>query len=323
MCTALNVTGSQHLFGRNLDLDCSYGEQICITPRNCPFVFRKMGQMPSHYAMIGMAAVVEGMPLYYDAANEHGLCMAGLNFPGNACYYPEKEGMDNVTPFELIPWILGRCKTVAEARKLLNRLNLADISFSPALPLSPLHWIISDREQSIVLETVKDGMQIYEAPAGVLSNNPPYPYQQFQLNNYRSLNAATPENTFGRQELAVYCQGLGALGLPGDVSSMSRFVRMAFNAQNARWQQEELADVGQLFHLLGSVEMIDGCCRTDSGHWDTTVYSSCIHGSSGRYYYTTYGNRQISCVDLHKADLEGKALYTYPLKKEQSVAYHN
>ncbi len=321
MCTALHLGDC---FGRNLDLNCSYGEKVCIVPRNAPLAFRRMGTRRQHYAIIGMAVIAEGIPLFYDGANEKGLCMAGLNFPGNAFYPPEQPGKDNVPPFELISWILCQCATVTDARKLLENSNLAQIPFSDAVPLMPLHWMISDREQSLVVEATREGLTVRENPAGVLTNNPPFAFQLFNLNNYRAISAATPENHFSSElDLEVYCQGLGALGLPGDVSSMSRFVRAAFLGGNSVDDGYEISQVGQFFHLLGSVEMPRGCCCTDSGDWDITVYSSCIHAPSGRYYYTTYGNRQISCVDLRKTDLDGNALAVFELEKEQKIFYQN
>ncbi len=324
MCTALHLNVKDHYFGRNLDLHCSYGEQVCVMPRNFPLHFRKMGEMKNHYAMIGMAMMVGCDPLYYDAANEKGLAMAGLNFPGNACYFPELAGKDNVTPFEFIPWILGQCATVREARKLLERLSLVNISYSQGLPLSPLHWMISDKEESIVAESTKTGLHIYDNPVGVMANNPEFPFHLFNLNNYRAMQVGTPENRICPDlDLEVYCQGLGAMGLPGDVSSMSRFVRMAFNAKNSVCEPQESSAVSQFFHLLDSVAMTRGACYTDEGYWDITVYSACINATRGLYYYTTYDNRQINCVDMHKADLDGTELSVYPLKLEQAIGYQN
>ena len=88
MCTAAVYQTKDHYFGRNLDLEYSYQESITIAPRNYPFSFRKLPEMKTHYAIIGMAYVLEGYPLYYDATNEKGLSMAGLNFPGSAAYSP-------------------------------------------------------------------------------------------------------------------------------------------------------------------------------------------------------------------------------------------
>ncbi len=324
MCTALSLTTKDHYFGRNLDLDYSYGEEICVIPRRYPFAFRQKPTMDQHYAMIGVATVVQDIPLLYDATNEHGLSMAGLNFPGNAWYPPIQPDKDNIAPFEFIPWILGQCKTVAEARTLLENINLVNIPFSDKLPLSPLHWMIDDKKERIIVESMADGLHIHENPAGVLTNNPPFPYHMFNLNNYRHLDVDNGDNSFSAQlDLDNYCQGLGALGLPGDVSSMSRFVRIAFGRAHSVCDGDENSSVNQFFHLLSSVEMNRGCCRTPGGHWDITVYSACVNADRGLYYYTTYDNRQIRCVDMHRTDLDQTAVSRYPMITNSEFQYQN
>lgn len=324
MCTALSFNTKAHYFGRTLDLDCSYGEEVCVMPRRFPLLFRQTNPINEHYAIIGMATVVGDTPLFYDACNECGLSMAGLNFPGNAHYYSVAADKDNITPFEFIPWILGQCKSVSEARELLKRINLADIPFSDKLPLSPLHWMISDSNKSIVIEAMRDGLRIHDNPVGVMTNNPPFEYQLFNLNNYRSIRADNGENGFSDNlSLETYCQGMGALGLPGDVSSMSRFVRIAFGKFNSSCGDDENSSVSQFFHLLSSVEMNRGCCITESGHADITVYSSCMNTDRGLYYYTTYDNRQINCVDMHKTNLNCGTISRFPLITEQHINYQN
>ena len=314
MCTAVTYKTKDHYFGRNLDLEYTYNETVTITPRKFPFHFRKMGKMESHYAMIGMAYVAEGFPLYYDATNEKGLSIAGLNFPGNAEYKPYCPVKDNVTPFELVPWILGQCATVADAEKLLGRINLLEEDFGPELPLSPLHWMISDAQRSITLEAVKEGIKIYENPVGVLTNNPTFDYHLFNLNNYMSLSAEQPENTFSSQlRLRKYSRGMGAMGLPGDASSMSRFVRAAFVKLNSVSGDSEAESVSQFFHILRSVEMPRGCVQLEGGAYEFTVYSSCCNTDRVIYYYCTYEGNRICSVDMHQVDLDGCALTAYPV----------
>ncbi len=324
MCTALSFNTENHYFGRTLDLDCSYGEEVCIVPRRFPFAFRKAGGTDSHYAMIGMAKVTDGVPLFYDAANEHGLSAAGLNFPENAYYAPPQTEKVNITPFEFIPYILSSCKTVSEARLLLGRINIVNIPFNDTIPLSALHWIISDRRETIVVEPMKDGLHVHENPAGVMTNNPPFEYQLFNLNNYRNLKTDNGVNSFSEElPLKSYCCGLGAIGLPGDYSSMSRFVRIAFGRANSVCHEDEASSVSQFFHLLSSVEMPRGSCRASSGKWDISVYSSCINTDRGLYYFVTYDNRQISCVDMHRTDLNGNAVSSFPLINRQKINYLN
>ncbi len=324
MCTALTLHTGDHYFGRNLDLEYSYHETVTVTPRNYPFGFRKMPALERHYAMIGMAYVQDDYPLYYEAVNEHGLAMAGLNFPGNAVYRPEDPEKDNITPFEFIPWIVGQCATVQEARQKLARLNLWDSPYSAALPLSPLHWMISDKAESIVVEAVADGLKIYDNPVGVMTNNPPFDFMQHYLVTFRELSPHLSENRLAPAlELPVYCQGFGARGLPGDWSSPSRFVRAVFAKMNAMCGEGEMESVSQFFHLLGAVEMPRGCVRLQEGVSDVTIYSCCCNQDKGIYYYTTYDNRRISAVEMHHEDLEGRALSVFQLKKEQSVDRHN
>ena len=327
MCTAVTYKTRDFYFGRNLDLEYSYKETVTITPRNYVFHFRKMGKMESHFAMIGMAYVADGYPLYYDATNEKGLSAAGLNFPENADYKPYCDGKDNVSPFELIPWILSQCATVSEAEKLLARINLLNENFSDELPLSPLHWIFSDKERSITLESVKSGVKIYENPVGVLTNNPTFDYHLFNLNNYMHLSKGDPQNTFagesGDLALKTYSRGMGAMGLPGDASSMSRFVKATFVKMNARSADSEAESVSQFFHILKSVEMQRGCVLLKNGLYEITIYSSCCNTDRGIDYYTTYDNSQIHALDMHRENLLGSELVAYPLQKEQQIVYQN
>lgn len=300
-------------------------------PRNFPFKYRKV-KMPSmrdgfagkQYAIIGMATVVDDYPLFYDATNEKGLSMAGLNFPGNAVYKPEVAGKDNVTPFELIPWVLGQCETVAQARILLESINLLEENFSEDLPLSPLHWMISDREESITVESVREGLRVYDNPVGVLTNNPPFEMQMFYLNNFMILSRETPENRFSKKvELQTYSRGMGAMGLPGDLSSSSRFVRASFTKLNSVSGDSESESISQFFHILGSVEQQRGCVHLGKGEYEMTIYSSCCNTDKGIYYYTTYGNSQITGVDMHQENLDGEQLICYPRVEGQQIRMQN
>lgn len=324
MCTAINYKTKDHYFGRTFDYENSYGEVVAVTPRNYKFKFRKVHNLENHYAMIGVAAVVEEYPLYYDAANEKGLSMAGLNFPGNADYKPETEGKDNVAPFEFIPWILGQCANVDEAAKLLSKINLVDINFSEELPLSPLHWIISDRDKSITVESVQDGLKIYDNPVGVLTNNPPFDMQMFNLNNYMSLSKNAPTNNFTENiDLKIYSRGMGALGLPGDLSSTSRFVRATFTKMNSLSGDSESESLSQFFHILGAVAQQRGCVLVEENKYEITIYTSCCNTDKGIYYYTTYENSQISCVDMHRENLKSDKVIIHPLIMHQQIHIQN
>ena len=324
MCTAASYRTKDLYFGRNLDYEFSYGDEVTITPRNYPFVFRRAGELRTHYAMIGMAYVAEEYPLYYDAVNEKGLCIAGLNFVGNAACQPETDGRDNISVFELIPWLLGQCADLAEVRALLAKLNLVDIPFNAQLPTARLHWLITDRTGSITVEAMADGLRVYGNPVEVLTNNPPFPHQMAMLANYRALSPRTPKNTFAPGvDLPELSRGMGGIGLPGDLSSMSRFVRVAFTRGNAKAADDEMSSVSQFFHILGSVEQQRGCCELDGGKYEITLYTSCCNADKGIYYYTTYDNRQITAVSMHHENLDDTALVHYPILQQQNIFCQN
>ena len=324
MCTAATYKTKDFYFGRTLDYEFSYGDEVTITPRNYPFSFRSESVIKSHYAMIGMAFVAESYPLYYDAVNEKGLGMAGLNFVGNAYYMEAEQGKDNVAQFEFIPWILSQCATVKEAKKLLEKINLTNVPFSKELPLAQLHWIIADRDEAITVESVKEGIRVYPNPVGVLTNNPPFDEQMFQLNNYMHLSPKSPENHFSdRLSLSVYSRGMGALGLPGDLSSQSRFVRVAFTKMNSVSGDSEPESVSQFFHILGSVDQQRGCCDVGDGKFEITLYTSCCNADKGIYYYTTYNNHQITAVNMHKEHLDGTDPVRYPLIQDEQIKMQN
>ena len=324
MCTAISYKSNDHYFGRNLDMAKSYEETVAITPRNYPFVFRKEPVMEKHYAIIGVAYVHTDYPLYYDAVNEMGLGIASLNFPGNAVYQSEKEGMHNVSPFELIPWVLGQCKSVQEAKNLMEKTNLLKVSFNKELPLTPLHFMIADKEGCIVVEPMHDGIRIYENPIKVLTNNPPFPYHLFHLNNYINLTKKEPVNRFAKEiPLEIYSRGMGSIGLPGDMSSASRFVRSAFMKWNSVDGQNEDESVSQFFHILDSVKQYKGCVQVENGEYEYTIYSVCCNTDKGIYYYKTYHNSCITAIDMHRENLDGDKVIAYPLQLELHMCRAN
>lgn len=322
MCTA--ITFQEHYFGRTLDNEVYHPCQVTVTPRNHPFSFRQGQTLTRHHAILGMARVEADYPLYFDAVNERGLAMAGLNFPGNAHYGDPAPGMDNIASFELIPWLLGQCGSVDEAEPLLKRLNLTDTPFRRDLPPTPLHWILADRRRVLVLEPLREGLAVYESPLGVLTNNPPYPQQLDRLNDFLNLTPEEPENRFSPLlDLRPRSRGMGAMGLPGDLSSPSRFVRVAFTKLNALRGETEEETVSQFFHILGTVEMVRGCCRLDDGACELTQYTSCMDLDKGIFYYKTYGNHRITALALNREPLETSTLIRYPLARPEPFHLQN
>lgn len=320
MCTAACLWKKDFCFGRTLDYDFSYGDKIAVTPRNFRFEFRKAGALSEHFAMIGMAHIAGGYPLYYDAINERGLAMAGLNFVGYAKYGTKQSGDIRLAPHEFIQYTLGRCGSLAEARETLENIRLEDIPFSKELPTAALHWIIADKTGAIVVESTERGMFVYDDPVGVLTNNPEFPQQMLNLADYMALSPRSAQNNFSKAvDFAQYSRGMGAIGLPGDWSSKSRFVRAAFVRENSVY--EDFESVSQLFHVLGSVNIPRGVCETDGDNFHITRYTSVCR--DGVYYYTTYGNRRVSAVDMKRENLDGASLIRFDVTEGESVDFQN
>lgn len=314
MCTAASFKNKNTYFGRTLDYEFSYGEKVTITPRNYPFEFRHLGLNNNHYAIIGMAHIHNDYPMYYDAMNEYGLGMAGLNFVGNAKYNEVIEGKENVAQFEFISFILSTCKNVLEAKNKIKEINLVKTPYNEYYPAAKLHWILRDTNDCIVVEAMENGLHIYDNKTGSLTNNPPFNYQLENLKNYVSLNNDEPNKSFSFNE-AFYSRGMGSVGLPGDLTSQGRFVRVVYTAHFSVASPDENSSVNQFFHILESAWQTRGLCKIND-KYEITIYASCMNLNEGIYYYKTYDNPQISAVYLKNENLNSSKLISYDLAKE-------
>lgn len=310
MCTAITVQNKDFYFGRTLDWDASFGERVVITPRNFLLRFRMEPPQRAHFAIIGMATVIDGYPLYAEAVNSCGLCAAGLNFPGNAHYSETaEEGNLNLAPYELIPYLLGACADLAEAKALLQDLNLMELPFKADVPLTPLHWLIADRNGAVVVESTACGVRFYDDPAGVLTNNPPFGFHLQNLSHYGNLTAAPAKGDFldesGAQSFGL---GLGCHGLPGDYSSTSRFARAAWLLGHRAEETDEGACVAQFFHLLTAVSPVKGSVLNEKGECHYTLYSTCINATRGVLYVRTWKSPTVYAVELSTHGADGETL---------------
>ena len=323
MCTAISLNSGKHLFGRTLDLEFSYGENVVITPENFAFHLRHQIPVVHHPALVGTAHIADGFPLYYDAMNSSGLCAAALNFPGYAVYQDPKPMKVNLAAFEVIPYILSACQTLEEARNLLGKINVTREQFSEKLPSTPLHWIFADASGAIVAEPLTNGLRIFENPFGVLTNSPPFDYHTTHLADFLSLNSAPPKNTlFPSADLRPYSRGMGAIGLPGDLSSASRFVRAAFVKAHTNLIDSG-DEISRFFHVIGAVAQPNGCALTDDGKPIRTIYSSCIDTTEQIYYFTTYGCRRIRAVRINNETASFAKLSIFPMIDKEDISYLN
>lgn len=315
MCTCLTLNRKDGFyFGRNLDLDYHFNERVILTPRNYQFTFKSLNPLSNHYAMIGIGALIDGYPLYAEAFNEKGLCIAGLNFPDNAIYFSPKNNRINLTPYELIPYILGKCKNVEETYEIINNLNITNIEFKTGLPLSTLHFMVSDKNKSIVIEQTKDGIKVFENPVGVLTNNPTFDFHLTNLNNYLNLTNKTPVNRFSSDlNLKPFSMGMGAISLPGDASSVSRFVKTVFLKYNLP-ETSKCSSLLQFFHILDSVKVIEGMAISSHNLPEITIYSCCADINNLTYYYKTYNSSKLIATRMNDYDLNGNKVISLDLE---------
>lgn len=323
MCTCIAYKNSNFYFGRNLDLEYAFGQEVCICPSNYVFKFNNGEIIDKHYAMIGVASKNDGFPLYAEATNEKGLSIAGLNFPNNAHYFDIIDDKLNLAPYEFMVYILAKCQSIKEARPYLEKLNIANIPYMN-FGLSPLHFILADRDECLTIEQTSDGLHIYDNPYGVLTNNPPFPYHLANLNNYANLSNKNVGGTFkDTLDLKFFAEGMGAIGLPGDYSSTSRFIKTCFVKSNTICEPNEESEVSAFFRILDSVSMPRGSVIAKSGLPDITFYTSCMNVDKGIYYYKTYDSQTISAINMFKEDLESDKLIFYPLETKMHINYQN
>ena len=297
--------------GRNMDIEFPLEQKITITPRQYTLITKHQPPLKNHYAIIGMSTLVDNYPLYYDACNEYGLCMAALAFRGNAHYLPYSDERTNLSFYELIPFTLASCKNVREVLDLVGKVNLTSEQFNDDFPASPLHFFACDKDEAITIEPTHEGLKIYENPIGVLTNNPPFPSMLDYLSNFISLSTEEiTERALGDAAVKADTRGLSAVGLPGDLTSPSRFVRTAFIKSNITASGSKESEISAAFHTLCAVEQQKGLVKVGAA-LEYTVYSAVIDMQSATYHYRTYDGTAINAISLRTLNLDSDSLIAF------------
>lgn len=322
MCTTFVFPTPAGTFaGRNLDLDRHFSERVVLTPRNLPLTFRNGEQLAQHEALLGMATAAGNTPLYAEAINEAGLYMAGLYFPSSAHFVPRGKSSASlgIASFEFITYVLTHAHTVEQARTLLADAYLTDEAFAPGLPVADLHFFLADLTgQALVAEQTGERLELKDDPAQVLTNNPPLEFQLEHLRYFMHVSPTAPANNFSASgsalSLAPNAQGFGQIGIPGDSTAASRFIRAAFHVQHATRPDTVEASITQVFHILDAVSMVAGATVNGEGLAEVTLYSAALDMSHFAYYVTTYDNRRIMAVRPSTDALEGSSLMQVALQ---------
>ena len=325
-CSALSWTSQdgKHLWGRNLDFNrLTEGSKVIFVPRNTVYYtcgnsaeknVDESTKQSAKYATAGMGfSMLESSPVLYDGINEKGL-MGGQLYYRNFAYFSDnvKPNTLKLQPPFVVFHLLSQCETVDEVVKVIqNEVSLVNLPMFGTVPT--IHWTFSDRRgESVIIEPDKTGLSIYRNTVGVMTNSPSYAWHRLNLLNYvgiRDLDYDTLE--INGDSLAQCFSGSGAQGLPGDWTSTSRFIRLNFLKKYASKGKDESEAITRMFHLFQSVAFPLGMIKvTEQGHiteydknivpYDYTIYTSAMCAESLRFYWTSYENQRIQCIDMNK-----------------------
>ena len=286
MCTAITFNKDGVFFGRTLDAEESFGERVILVPRYAPLSFSDGYCAESHYALLGMGIIHGAAPLFFDGMNEVGLCGAALNFDKFCKYKSADQEKNKIASFEVICRILSFCKSVGEAKNLLSSPVITDLSADKSLPPSPLHWIFADNSRAITVEQTEEGLSVYDNKIGVLTNAPDFPFHEKRVTEISSLSPKNAEGDF-------FSLGYGAIGLPGDYSSPSRFLRGAYMRRYA-----ECKTHSDFFRAIDTVSIPRGAVINNDGKEHYTLYSSVYDAVKRILYRRTYPSLDILSVSL-------------------------
>lgn len=282
-----------------MDLDCDFARTAVRAPRAFPLAGRRR-----HYAVAGVAQVREGIPYFAEGLNERGLYAAGLYFP-DAVY--AAKGM---APHVFMTSALALCASASEAARLLTNTDISGEGVDGPAP--PLHWMLADRTRTLVVERRAEGLFVHENAFGVLTNSPPFPFHADNMRQYMGLSASSP--ACGWHPFTPFGVGFGGIGLPGDGSPASRFVRAAFLRANAKG-----ASLFDVFGILRSLAFPAGLARTERGE-ERTLYSSVADADDGIFYYAADAHPRPCAVRLSGRE-EGNSLAVFPFPKAESPLF--
>ena len=310
MCSGVRFSDNKGnmYFGRNLDWSVGFGQKVLITPRNYMLKSAFLGERISKYALIGMGILEEGTPLYFDCGNEAGLAVAGLNFPGYAQYEEAPvQGKRNIAAYEFPLWVAMNYQSVDEVEDALEKTVIVAKPINEKYPVSMLHWIIGDKDRSIVVEYTKNGMEVFKDDVDVLTNQPGFEWHRENLRNYMNMDSSMPDGVKWRDaEMKPFGAGSLMRGIPGDYYSTSRFVRAAYHNTHYPVKSSEEENVSRLFHTLASVAMIDGGAKMSDGDCEKTIYTGGFSSATDTYYFNTYEDFAIKSVRLEDYGIDGK-----------------
>ena len=316
MCTALTIKTNKNYFGRTLDLEYHYNEKVVIVPRKFPIKYKYLNIDNDHLSMIGIGIVIDNFPLFYDACNEFGLGICALNLPFSTKYSSYDYSKINITSYEVILYILSTCKNLNDTKEILSNINITYDSFNNLYPVSKLHFLISYNNESLVLEIIDGKINIYENKIGVLTNEPQFPFHLYNLQNYQFFldknNSSNLSKDINQNNII---KGANLIGLPGDYTSSSRYIKAVFAKNNIILND----NISELFNIFNNVYELPGLNIKLLNNIYKTIYIVFYNLNDKILYFKTYNNCQIYSVNLNDFDKYNSNLIEFNIFKIEKI----
>lgn len=303
MCTAM-MTKSQAgtvFFGRTMDFSHPLDPEFYLIPKNYSWSnISGTHKIKNRFRVLGIGQDITSVILT-DGVNEQGFAAAALYFPGFSHYesQPSKTSSGPViTSVEFVKFLLGLCSDTKEAVSLLKEIQIVGFKDPITNSVAPLHWIIADsRGNCLTIENMEDGLHIMQNPIGVLSNSPNFSWHMTNLRNYMNLSPVQKEeNLWNSMALTPFGQGAGAIGLPGDFTPPSRFIRCAYLKSHTLFPKQQSKALSACFHVMENLSIPKGVVMTAQASADYTQYTAFIDLNHCCYFYKTYDNSEIRSV---------------------------
>ncbi|MFO0917633.1 MAG: choloylglycine hydrolase family protein [Planctomycetaceae bacterium] len=330
-CTGITIKPKDGsvVFARTLEFAADLKSNVIVVPRGRESVGTAPGNQPglrwkNKYAAVGANAF--GLPVIIDGLNDQGLHVGLFYFPGFAKYQQvtAQDSGKALAPWELGSYLLGTCRDINEATAAAKGVLVGEVVQPDMGIVPPAHYIVTDAGgNSVVLEYVEGKLLIHANPFGVMSNAPTFDWHMTNLGNYVTLSKKNVERVdLAGNEIKGLGQGSGMLGLPGDFTPPSRFVRAVAYSKTALPVTTAKEGVLQAFHILNQFDIPKGAAQgVEHGQevYDYTLWTSAADLKNLRYYFRTYDNSRIRMVDMKTLDLDAKAIGTILMRGDEDI----
>ena len=333
-CTGIRLTAQDGtvVYARTLEFGIDIHSDVLVVPRG----YARIGTTPdgkegltwkTKYASTGLNGV--GLPFLFDGLNEKGLAAGTFYFPTSAGYmsYKAADAGKTMAIWEVGSWLLENFASVEEVKANIGKIVVPTVVFAGWGFAPEAHLVVHDASgKSIVIEYVGSKLNVYDNPLGVITNSPAFDWQMTNLRNYVNFSMTNvPPVKLGSVTLEPFGQGSGMLGLPGDFTPPSQFVRAVAFSHSVLPSKTGHDAILEAFHVLNQFDIPKGAAREHEkdAHSnvlaDYTLWTSASDLKTKRYYFRTYDNSQIRMLDLMKMDLDAKDIVKMSIKGEEVI----